>query len=44
MLSSAIAQAVISGFPLQQHRLEPRPDHVGFVAEKVTLGQIFSAY
>jgi hypothetical protein len=33
-----------SGFPPRQPKFEPGSGHVGFVVEKVTLGQVFSEY
>jgi hypothetical protein len=41
---SAIAQAVSRWFPTAAARVRPRSRHVGFVVEKVTLGQVFSEY
>jgi hypothetical protein len=38
--SLAIAQAV-ADFPPQQPRFSPRSDHMGFVLDKVALGQFF---
>jgi hypothetical protein len=35
------AQAVAADFTQQRHGLDPRPDHVGFVANRVTLGGVF---
>jgi hypothetical protein len=39
----AIAQTV-TGFPLQQSGFKSRSYHVGFVVDKVELGQVFSTY
>jgi hypothetical protein len=40
----AIAQAVIAVFPPRRSGFEPKPGNVGFVVEKVVLGQVFSEY
>jgi hypothetical protein len=40
----AIAQAVSAGFPRRRLGLEPRWGNVGFVVDKVALGQVFSEY
>jgi len=32
---------VVAGFSLWRPGFNPRPDHVGFVFEKVALGQLF---
>jgi hypothetical protein len=34
----------VAGFPLWRHGFEPRSSHVGFVVEKMALGQVFSEY
>jgi hypothetical protein len=34
----------IIGFPLQQPRFDPRAGHVGFIENKMALGQVFSEY
>jgi hypothetical protein len=39
-----ITQAVIRRFPLWRRGFSPKPDHVGFVVDKVALGQAFSEY
>jgi hypothetical protein len=33
-----------AGFPPRRPGVEPRPGHVGFVVDKVALGQVFSEY
>jgi hypothetical protein len=33
-----------SGFPPRRPEFEPRSSHVGFVVDKVALGQVFSEY
>jgi hypothetical protein len=40
----AIAQAVIAGFPPRRLGFKPGSGHVGFVVDKVALGQVFSKY
>jgi hypothetical protein len=35
---------LFAGFPLRQFGFEARSGHVGFVVDKVTLGQVFSEY
>jgi hypothetical protein len=35
---------IVDSFPLRQSGFNPRSNHVGFVVDKVALGQIFSAY
>jgi hypothetical protein len=40
----AIAQAVNRWLPTAATRVRPRSGHVGFVAAKVALGQVFSEY
>jgi hypothetical protein len=40
----AIAQAVSRRLPTTAARVEPRSGHMGFVVDKVALGQIFSQY
>jgi hypothetical protein len=37
----AIAQAVLTGFSLQRPGFTPMSVHVGFVVDKVALGQVF---
>jgi hypothetical protein len=34
----------VAGFPLRQHGFKPGSIHVGFVVDKVALGQVFSEY
>jgi hypothetical protein len=34
----------VAGFPQRRLGLEPRPGHVGFVVDKVALGQVFSEH
>jgi hypothetical protein len=40
----AIAQALVVGFPPRRPGFEPESVHVGFVVDKVALGQVFSEY
>jgi hypothetical protein len=40
----AIAQALASSFPLRRPGFKPRSGHVGFVVDKVALGQVSSEY
>jgi hypothetical protein len=40
----AIAHVVFAGFPLRRPGFDPRSSHVGFVVEKVALGQVSSEY
>jgi hypothetical protein len=44
--TSAVPQIrrLVAGFPQRLPGLEPRSVHVGFVADKVELGQVFSGY
>jgi hypothetical protein len=42
--SRRAAGPLVASFPTQLLVLEPRPGHVGFVVDKVALGQIFSEY
>jgi hypothetical protein len=35
---------LVAGFPSRRPGLEPRSGHVGFVVDKVPLGQVFSEY
>jgi hypothetical protein len=35
---------LVGGFPLQRLLFEPESDHVGFVADKAALEQVFSEY
>jgi hypothetical protein len=39
-----MAQAVSRWLPTAAARFDPRSGHVGFVADKVALGQVFSEY
>jgi hypothetical protein len=32
---------LVAGFPPRRSRLDPRSSHVGFVVDKVALGQVF---
>ena len=32
---------LVTGLSLQRHQFNPRPMHLGFVADKVALGQVF---
>jgi hypothetical protein len=40
----AMAQAVSRWLPTAAARIRPRSGHVGFVVDKVALGQVFSEY
>jgi hypothetical protein len=40
----AIAQAVIRRLPTMAAEVEPRSGHVGFVVDRVALGQVFCEY
>jgi hypothetical protein len=42
--STDCSVTMILGFPPRRPGLEPRSGHVGFVVDKVALGQIFSEY
>jgi hypothetical protein len=44
MNGHAIAQAVSRWLPTAAARVRARSGHVGFVVDKVTLGQVFSEY
>jgi hypothetical protein len=35
---------LVAGFPPRRPGFEPGPGHVGFVVDKVALGQVFSEY
>jgi hypothetical protein len=35
---------LVTGFPPRRPRFEPRSDYVGFVEDKVALGQVFSKH
>jgi hypothetical protein len=35
---------LVAGFPMRRSGFEPRSGHVGFVVDKVALGQVFSKY
>jgi hypothetical protein len=41
-LGRAIAQAVVAGFPPRRLGFKPGSSHVGFVVDKVAMGQVFS--
>jgi hypothetical protein len=43
-IGRAIAQAVKRRLPTAATGFEPRSGHVGFVVDKVALGQVFSEY
>jgi hypothetical protein len=43
-IGHAIFQAVSRSFPPRRPGFEPRSSHVGFVVDKVALGQVFSEY
>jgi hypothetical protein len=43
-LGRAIAQAVSGSLPTAAARVQARVWHVGFVVNKVALGQVFSEY
>jgi hypothetical protein len=38
------AVLLVAGFPPRRPGFDPRSDHVGFVVDKVALGQVFSEY
>jgi hypothetical protein len=40
----AIAQSIVTGFPPHWPVFDPRSRHVGFLVNKVALGQILSEY
>jgi hypothetical protein len=40
----AILKRLVAGFPPRRPWFEPGSDHVGFVVDKVALGQVFSEY
>jgi hypothetical protein len=42
--SSWKAEPYLAGFPMRRPWFEPRPGHVGFVADKAALVQVFSEY
>jgi hypothetical protein len=44
MAGRDITQAVIAHFPQRRPGFEPRSGNVGFVVDKVALGQVFSEY
>jgi hypothetical protein len=44
LLGRALAQAVSRWLPTVAARVRARSNHVGFVVEKVALGQVFSEY
>jgi hypothetical protein len=35
---------LVAGFPSRRHGFEPGSDNVGFVVDKVALGQVFPEY
>jgi hypothetical protein len=37
-------KGLVAGFPLRRPGFEHRSGHVGFVVDKIALGQIFSEY
>jgi hypothetical protein len=43
-IGRAMAQTVSSWIPLRRPGFEPGSCHVGFVVDKVALGQVFSEY
>jgi hypothetical protein len=43
-MGRSIAQAVGLRFPNAAARVKPRSGHMGFVVDKVALGQVFSEY
>jgi hypothetical protein len=43
-LGGAIAQVVVAGFPPRRPGFDPGSGQVGFVVDKVALGQVFSEY
>jgi hypothetical protein len=42
--SAASCKRLVAGFPPRRPGFDPRSGHVGFVVDKVALGQIFSEY
>jgi hypothetical protein len=40
----SLLRQLVAGFPTQQLGFKPRLSHVGFVVDKVALGQVFSKY
>jgi hypothetical protein len=40
----ALLRRLVAGFPSRQHGFDPRWSHVGFVVDKVALGQVASKY
>jgi hypothetical protein len=43
-LTVPLIRRLVAGFPLGRPWFEPRSGHVGFVVDKVILGQVFSEY
>jgi hypothetical protein len=43
-MAVSLLRWLVAGFPLWLFRFEPRSGHVGFVVDKVALGQVFSKY
>jgi hypothetical protein len=39
-----LTSVLVAGFPSRWSGLDPRPHHVGFVLDRVTLGQVLSGY
>jgi hypothetical protein len=39
-----LLRPLVAGFPPRRPEFEPVSGHVGFVVDKVTLGQVFSEY
>jgi hypothetical protein len=44
LLSNGCFRQLIAGFPQWQPEFEPQSNQVGFVVDKVALGQVFSTY
>jgi hypothetical protein len=43
-LTVSYLRSLVAGFPQQRSRFEAGAGHVGFVVDKVALGQVFSEY
>jgi hypothetical protein len=43
-MQSTKLKRLVAGFPPRRPRFEPGSGHVGFVVDKVALGQVFSEY
>jgi hypothetical protein len=42
--SNSYVNRLVAGFPPRRPRFEPGPGYMGFVVDKVALGQVFSEY